>query len=51
MKTYTFTIDTGYPTAKHVITDEFDDDVTEEELQEYAKELINSYISCNYEYS
>ena len=40
----TFTLSIGFPTAKRVEVIEFDDDITEEELEEAWQDWANGYI-------
>ncbi len=48
MKTYKFTVDVGYPGCEREVTVSFNDNVTEDELAEYAEELVWSYVSVEY---
>lgn len=44
MKKIHFYISTGFATAEYNDIVEFDDNVTEEELDEYLDEFVNSHI-------
>lgn len=44
MKTVRFTLSIGYSGCEHVDTQEFEDDVTDEELDEAWQEWSSNYI-------
>ena len=44
MKKITFYIDTGFIGADYEITQEFDDDIRESELDEFAEDFSNDHI-------
>ena len=45
MKKITFYIDTGFVGACYEVTEGFDDDVRESELDEFAEDFLNDHIS------
>lgn len=49
MKKIKFVIDTGYVSCQHEIEVEFEDDVTEEELEQCARDLVWEYVSVSYD--
>lgn len=49
MRHFKFTVDVGIVGATRVIEDEFEDDVTDEELQQHAEDLVWEYVSVNYD--
>lgn len=44
-----FTISTGYVNCNHIIEEEIDDNMTDEELDDYAEQLAWEYINVAYE--
>ena len=48
VKKVKFVIDTGYVGCKHEVTDEFPDDITDYELEVYARDLVWEYINVCY---
>ena len=45
MKKITFYIETGFVGADYEITQEFDDDIRESELDEFAEDFLNYHIN------
>lgn len=48
MKKFRFEIDTGFVSCTHEVEEEFEDDVTEEELNDYADALVHEFINVAY---
>lgn len=44
MKKITFYIETGFVGARYEVTEEFDDDIEESELNELAEDFLNDHI-------
>lgn len=45
MKKFRFVVDTGFINCKHEIEEEFEDNVTEEEFDNYLQNVIDDYIT------
>lgn len=43
-----FIVETGYTGCNHEVIEEVDDDMTEEELNQYATEILFEYVNVSY---